>query len=78
LKGERMKKVVKVILFVVGLLLVIAFFASIAYDYYLINTRIFAVPLGIQFTVIVSGILFLIPGIICIVLACIIKRKEAK
>jgi hypothetical protein len=71
-----MKKAVRVILFVVGLLLVIIFFSSIAYDYYLINTRLFAVPLGIQFTIILSGLLFLLPGIICIILACFIKRKK--
>ena len=74
----NMKKAVRIMLFGFGVLLVITFFATIAYDYYLINTRMFANPLGIQFTIILSAILFFAPGVICIIVAHILKRKEVK
>lgn len=73
-----MKKAIRVILFIIGLLLIIGFWVSVGYDYYLMKTRMFANPLGIQFTVILSGILFFVPGIIFLIAAYIMKRKEIK
>lgn len=73
-----MKKAIKVILIIIGTLLISTFFTTIAYDYHLIQTRIFAVPLGIQFTIFLSGILFFIPGVICFVAAHALKRKETR
>ncbi|MDF2595205.1 MAG: hypothetical protein K0R69_1546, partial [Clostridia bacterium] len=61
-----------------GLLLIIAFFATILHDYYLMQTEMFFLPLGIEFTVILSGILFLIPGITCLIVSYFMKRKELK
>lgn len=71
-----MKKAVKAILIIIGTLLIATFFISVVYDYHLIQTRIFAVPLGIQSTIVLSGIFFLIPGIICLIVACNFKRNE--
>jgi hypothetical protein len=71
-----MKKAIRIMIFGIGVLLIIVFFVTIAYDYYLINTRMFANPLGIQFTIILSAILFFFPAVICIIVAHILKRKK--
>ncbi|HHV09639.1 MAG TPA: hypothetical protein GXX75_05080 [Clostridiales bacterium] len=73
-----MKRAIKIILLIIGILLILAFFITIAYDYYLMKTRIFAVPLGIQFTIMLSSILFFIPGVICLIAAYFlrIRRRE--
>jgi hypothetical protein len=42
------------------------------------QTELFAMPLGLEFTVILSGIIFLIPGIICLIVFYFMKREEAK
>lgn len=73
-----MKKAVNVILIIIGILLILTFFITIIYDYHLIQTKIFAVPLGIQSTIALSGILFLVPGVICLIVAYSLKRKETK
>ena len=73
-----MKKVFRRLLFWGGIVLVILFFVTIAHDYYLAQTSIYAVPLGIQFTIGLSGILFLIPGCACMIISSILKKKEMK
>lgn len=73
-----MKKVFRRLLFCGGIVLVILFFVTIAHDYYLAKTSIYAVPLGIQFTIILSSILFLIPGCVCMIIAWILKKNEEK
>jgi hypothetical protein len=73
-----LKKIIRIILCITGLLLIIAFFATILHDYYLMQTKIYAMPLGLEFTVILSGIIFLVPGIICLIVSYFMKRKEIK
>ena len=75
-RGDNMKKVLRIVLLIIGFLLIVAFFVTIAYDRFLMNARMFAVPLGIEFTIALSGILFLVPGVICLIIAYIIKRKS--
>ena len=70
-----MKKVLRIVLLIIGFLLIVSFFVTIAYDLFLMNTKMFAVPLGIEFTIALSGILF-IPGVICLIASYIIKRKS--
>lgn len=72
-----MKKSIKVILLVMGVLFILTFLITIVHDYYLMKTRIFAFPLGIQFTIMLSALLFFIPGIICLIVAYVLRRKEA-
>lgn len=73
-----MKKTMKAILIIIGILLIATFFITIFYDYYMIQSRTFAVPLGIQSTIAISGVLFLLPGIISLIVAYNLKRNETK
>jgi len=59
-------RVVRNILFIVGILLITVFLGAIAYDYYLMETRMFSNPLGLAFTALMSSVFFLLPGVICI------------
>ncbi len=72
-----MKKTMRKALLIVGILLIITFAFAIGYDYCLVKTRMFAVPLGLSFTIIMSAILLLLPGISCVVAAYIMRKKES-
>lgn len=73
-----MRKFAKIILFINGIYFILNFFISIAYSYYLMRARMFAAPPGIPFTIVLSGILFFLPGIACLTVSYILKRKETK
>lgn len=62
----------------IGLLLMIFYFVALGNDYYLLKTNVFALPLGFEFSVIAYGIVFLLPGIGCMIGAYIMKKQENK
>lgn len=68
-------RVVKNILLIVGILLIVVFLGTVVYDYFLMETKMFANPLGLEFTALMSGMCFLLPGIICIGVSFYLKRK---
>ena len=74
--GEEMKKFAVILLFVMGLLFLLLFVLLIIFEYYLLKARLYDVPYDIFVSFIQSGILFLIPGISCITVSYLLKRKK--
>lgn len=70
-----MKKFAVNLLFIMGLLFLLLFVLLIIFEYYLLKTRLFDVPSVIFVSFIQSGILFLIPGISCITVSYLLKKK---
>nr|WP_314461431.1 hypothetical protein [uncultured Clostridium sp.] len=73
-----MKKFAKNLLFILGLLFLLLFFVLMIYEYCLLKSRLLLVPDLIFASFLLSGILFLIPGISCMAASYVLKRKELK
>lgn len=59
---QKMRKAVKITLRTAGIVLAVAFWAIVLYDYHLIMPVLFIAPLGFGFAAFLSGLLFLVPS----------------
>lgn len=71
----RKYRVAKITLSVLGALLCAVFAGTLIHDAIVLSTHPYG-SFGLEFTAIMSGFIFLMPGVICIVIAIVLHKTQ--